>query len=452
MIRFRGLVISFILICADSIFIFIVFRITTTLRVFLTPIFDMPHVSWVKIIPIMYLGYFLIILIFIFQGLYPGYGMTSVIEFEKIGKSTFFSFIILSGVSFINKDFNDFPRSVIIMAFLILFISLPIFHFLLRNILSRFKFYGVPVILFGEKSIAQKVAVNLSNVRRMGWRPHKIESIANIDNISISNRNAISILISPKDFSVAKSVYKLNQIFKKVIIIQNSETLGSLWIKTRDIEGLLGLEIQYHLLSIGNLFIKRLVDIFVSFLLLILLSPLLILISISLAISSKGPIFFQQERLGKDFSTIKITKFRSMIINGNEKLQEILEKDPESKAEYEKYHKLKSDPRFTRLGRILRKFSLDELPQLWNVFKGDMSLSGPRAYMNSELSKMGLYSETILRIKPGITGWWQVFDRHNSSFQKRLTMDEYYISNWSLWMDAYIFLRTILVIILGKGI
>jgi lipopolysaccharide/colanic/teichoic acid biosynthesis glycosyltransferase len=192
-------------------------------------------------------------------------------------------------------------------------------------------------------------------------------------------------------------------------------------------------------------------DIAGSSLLLLCLSPLLLLVTLLVAIESPGPIFFRQPRLGKDSKPFNVVKFRTMIIGAEDKLAEMLESDPVMQAEYLEYHKLEKDPRVTKLGYFLRKYSLDELPQFWNVLKGEMSLSGPRAYMLSELENMGSYAAMIFRVRPGITGWWQVLGRHQTSFQKRLQMDEYYISNWSLWMDAYITIRTILVILTGNG-
>lgn len=112
---------------------------------------------------------------------------------------------------------------------------------------------------------------------------------------------------------------------------------------------------------------------------------------------------------------------------------------------------MSDDPRITKIGRFLRKYSLDEFPQLWNVLRGEMSLIGPRAYMPSELDDIGEFTEIILRVRPGMTGWWQVMGRHTTTFQARLKMDEYYISNWSLWMDLYIFYKTYWVVIQGTG-
>ncbi|MRS04044.1 hypothetical protein EG832_12615 [bacterium] len=175
------------------------------------------------------------------------------------------------------------------------------------------------------------------------------------------------------------------------------------------------------------------------------------IVALLIKMDSRGPVFYRQIRLGRDFKPVNIYKFRSMVLDADERLQALLESDPAANAIFKSHHKLVKDPRVTKVGRFIRRFSIDEFPQLLNVLKGEMSLSGPRAYLPSELGEMGEYAATILRVTPGMTGWWQVLGRHGTSFQKRLQMDEYYISNWSIWMDVYIYLKTFGVVIFGKG-
>ena len=328
---------------------------------------------------------------------------------------------------------------------------LPVTRFITRNILSRSSLYGIPVIIFGEGEWAQDVVKSLRRVRRLGWRPHSLHPLERINVQKDYDSTFVAILASTVDTPLGEMVRTLNQYFRKVILIQREDNFGSLWVETRDLDSYLGLEFQYHLLSKRNLWLKRMIDLVGAMLLLILLGPLLILLSILVAIDSPGPVFFQQERLGKDFRRFDLLKFRTMVLGAEEKLRLLLETDHVAKAEYDEFHKLENDPRVTKFGLFLRRFSLDELPQFWNVLKGEMSLSGPRAYMPSEREMMGSYAATILRVTPGVTGWWQVLGRHSTTFEKRLHMDEYYISNWSLWMDAYIFLRTVLVVLSGKG-
>jgi Undecaprenyl-phosphate galactose phosphotransferase WbaP len=243
----------------------------------------------------------------------------------------------------------------------------------------------------------------------------------------------------------------LNQRFHKVTLIRQTDHFGSLWVEPRDVDGYLGLEIHYHLLAWPYVLTKRLIDLTGSILLLIFLSPVLVILSLLIVLDSRGPVFFRQERIGRDSRHFKIFKFRTMIDGAEEILAKLLEEDPTAMAEYEKFHKLEKDPRITRIGGFLRKFSLDELPQLWNVFIGNMSLTGPRAYLLSELKNIGSYAPIILRVNPGMTGWWQVLGRNSTTFEKRLEMDEYYISNWSLWMDVYIILKTGIAVFRGTG-
>jgi undecaprenyl-phosphate galactose phosphotransferase len=173
-------------------------------------------------------------------------------------------------------------------------------------------------------------------------------------------------------------------------------------------------------------------------------------ISILIKIDSRGPVFFTQTRLGQNGKPFKCLKFRSMYLDGDDLLAKYLDENPEEISFYEKYHKYQKDPRITPIGRILRKLSIDELPQLINVLRGEMSLIGPRPYMISEQKKLESNDNTILLVKPGITGLWQVSGRNALDFQARINLDKWYIQNWSLWLDLIILIKTIKVVLLGR--
>jgi len=190
----------------------------------------------------------------------------------------------------------------------------------------------------------------------------------------------------------------------------------------------------------------------ITVLLLLVTFPILIILVVLVRLNSKGPILYTQKRLGINGETFNSFKFRTMYEKAEEKLQELLANDPQANEEYEKYHKLVNDPRVTRIGKILRRYSLDELPQFLNVLKGDMNLIGPRSYLPRELPAMGKSAKIILKVKPGITGWWQVMGRNATSFKERLQLDEYYISNWSIWLDIYIIIKSAWVVISGQGL
>jgi len=175
------------------------------------------------------------------------------------------------------------------------------------------------------------------------------------------------------------------------------------------------------------------------------------IISILIKFDSRGSVFFKQERIGKDGKVFICYKYRSMYENGDEILREYLKKHPEEVLYYEKYHKYKNDPRITRIGKFLRVTSLDELPQIINVIKGEMSFIGPRPYLPVEEKKMGNYKKYIFKVKPGITGLWQVSGRNNLTFEERLKLDKIYVENWSIWMDIKILLKTIKVVLFRIG-
>lgn len=204
---------------------------------------------------------------------------------------------------------------------------------------------------------------------------------------------------------------------------------------------------------------KRILDIILAILLLIIFAPVFILAPILIKLDSPGPVFADiPKRVGKDKKLFRMYKFRTMIVNAHK----LLKTDPKFKKLYEEYkkssYKLKNDPRVTRVGKILRRFSLDELPQVFNVLKGEMSIVGPRAYYADELrDQQKVYPETkkyvaeLLKIKPGITGYWQVTGRSEINFDKRVKMDAWYAKQKSLWQDLLIILKTPWVMISGKG-
>ena len=204
-------------------------------------------------------------------------------------------------------------------------------------------------------------------------------------------------------------------------------------------------------LTEANKILKRIFDILFSVFVLIVTLPLIFIISLAILITSGRPIFYTQVRLGENGKLFKIYKFRTMHNNSHKILKELLEKDPNLKLEYETYRKLKNDPRITKIGKILRKLSIDEIPQFFNVLKGDMSVVGPRPYMRSEYYKMKEYKDYILSVKPGITGLWQVSGRNKITFQKRLEIDKWYVINWSFYLDIVIIFKTIFILLKRDG-
>jgi len=204
-------------------------------------------------------------------------------------------------------------------------------------------------------------------------------------------------------------------------------------------------------LSRGETTLKRLLDLFIVIPFLIIFAPVILAIALTIKFSSDGPIFHKRRVMGVGGETFHALKFRTMHVNADQVLKEILAKNPVLRKEYKMHYKLKNDPRITSIGKFLRSTSLDELPQLLNVLFGQMSLVGPRMITPAELSRYGKWGMNLQTVKPAITGLWQVSGRSNLTYEDRVRLDMYYIRNYSLWLDLYILLLTIPIVFKGHG-
>lgn len=197
-------------------------------------------------------------------------------------------------------------------------------------------------------------------------------------------------------------------------------------------------------------FVKRNFDIIMSLTAMILLFPIFFIIAIMIKIDSKGNIIYKHKRIGKNGKYIYLYKFRTMYTNSKEILEELL-KDPKVKEEWENNFKLDNDPRVTKVGKFLRKTSLDELPQLLNIFLGDMSIVGPRPVIDGEIEKYGIHKKKFLSVTPGLTGWWACNGRSQTSYKERIKLELYYVKHRSIKLDLLVILKTIGVVVKGKG-
>lgn len=209
---------------------------------------------------------------------------------------------------------------------------------------------------------------------------------------------------------------------------------------------------KVNIKELGYRFAKRAMDIIVGVIGVITLIPLTIAIYIAnIILKDKGPVFYSQERIGKDGKLFKFYKYRSMVVNADEKLKKYLAENEEARKEYKKYKKLKKDPRITKVGEFIRKTSIDEFPQFINVLKGDMSLVGPRPYLHREKDDMGDNYDIIVSVKPGLTGYWQVNGRSDKDFKERTEMDVAYVKDRTLWLDIKFLIKTALKIFVKEG-
>lgn len=200
-------------------------------------------------------------------------------------------------------------------------------------------------------------------------------------------------------------------------------------------------------------FTKRIIDIIGSIIGILILIPTTLIIYLARKVlkEDKGPLFYEQLRYGKNGKVFRLYKFRSMCIGADKKLKEYLENNDEAREEFEKTHKLQNDPRITKIGNFLRKSSLDELPQMINILKGDMSLVGPRPVGEKEVEEYGTNKDKFLSVRPGLTGYWQVNGRSNTTYEERMKMELYYVDNCSLWLDIKIFFKTFITVFKKEG-
>ena len=464
----RSSVVIASLILVDILTLSLAVLFSALIRMLLVPIMG-GAINW----PLIFkgLGFYVLFAILLawINGLYPGFGLAAVHEMQKVLYVVSLASVFLGVYLFLQQLGMAYSRFIFVLTWFLSALLMMLGRFGLRNRLSRFVWWGIPMVIVGSPENAEPVIEQLIQNRRLGFRPvyyydpqfKRTEPMVGVP--VIKSKTALTRMV--EDSSVQHVVFTdpvddvqtfnfqwMRDVFPNILFVLNTAPFGSLWVRTVDLHGTLAIETNYHLLNKREIVIKRILDMFLTTLMLLFTWPIFIILALLIRFDSKGPILYTQKRLGQHGKTFDSFKFRTMYNNADAKLDELLESDPEARREYAEYHKLVNDPRVTPVGKVLRRYSLDELPQLINVVKGDMNLIGPRSYLPRELPAMGDYSKIILKVKPGLTGWWQVMGRNATSFKERLRLDEYYISNWSIWLDIYIIIKTIWVLITGQGL
>ena len=463
----KQFLVIFILVLMDVISISLGFRLAVEFRRLLIPLVGggIPPNAFT---PILLQGLVIFILIYALTGLYPGFGRTAVEETQQIFYSLTLGYGVLALAIYFQQAGMQLSRWTFFFGWGLGCLLNIIFRFAARNRFSLFQWWGYPVLVVGSVEKTKDIIRRLTNSRRLGLRPVLVldenfpDETGQVLNIPVLN-SVQSVEIILKEMNIRYAIYVghenqeqllrwLGERFANVLVALDFAPLGSLWVKTMDLEGRLTLKTQYHLLDQKSMLSKRVFDLLIAGFCGLILSPFLVLIGLLIRLDSPGPVFYAQKRMGRGGKMFNCYKFRTMQYDADAILADLLKRDPTADQEYRKYHKLPNDPRITQAGRFLRKFSLDELPQFWNILVGELSLVGPRAYLPQECDDMGDYAALILRIRPGLTGWWQVMGRHNTTFDERLKLDEYYLSNWSLWMDLFIIIKTVWILLSGKGV
>lgn len=419
---------------------------------------------FIRIVPLI----ILFLLVYYGRGLYPAIGISPVEEISRLAGATSVVYLALTTFAFFMKSPPTiYSRAVFALSWLLALVLVPLGRAIIRTIGARIQFWGEPVAIIGESDKAKNLIDYLRNDLRIGFRPLVFFARSTTHN-SISDipiypeeliaqickkRNIRSALVVSKGLNGGNNEYleNIEDVFDRITLVDSNPNPYMLWISLRNLGEIMGLEIQYNLVNPWSQSFKRLIDVIGSLLMLIFLMPVFVFVTLMIKLDSPGPILFSQERLGWNGKKFRMIKFRTMYQNAEQMLTEYLNTNPSLEREWNEYQKLLRDPRVTRVGRILRRFSIDELPQLINVLKGEMSLVGPRPFFPEQLEIYGNAYMHYVRVRPGITGMWQVSGRNLTSFQERSKWDEYYVRNWSIWLDMYILARTFSVVLLRDG-
>lgn len=424
--------------------------------------------------PILYGQLWPILLVFLLAyavaGLYPGVGVSPVDELRRVVLSTTFTYLVLGAGFFLVGEGETYSRGVFLLAWGFSLGLVLIGRWLVRQAFAHRSWWGYPVLILGAGKTGAMVIQTLQRQPEFGLKPVAVldddpQKRREINGIPVlGGLAAAPTLARQRDIHYAivampgvererllAIVEQQGTTFAHLLMIPDLFGVSSLWVESRDLGGILGLEIRQRLLLPGPRLAKALLDLALTLVIGLWVLPLIALIALLVKISSPGSVFYGQQRLGRNGRSFTAWKFRTMVPNADQALHHYLQAHPHLKHQWEQDHKLRHDPRVTAIGRFLRRTSLDELPQLWNVLRGEMSLVGPRPIIAAEIPRYAEKYALYTRVLPGLTGLWQVSGRNNVSYAERVSFDAYYVRNWSVWLDIYILIKTIWVVIRGDG-
>jgi len=408
----------------------------------------------------------LFLVLYAFFDSYPGVSINPVDEIRGISLANASAFLCIF-VIFTLHRVEVVPQLICLSACVAASVVILAMRALVRKTGSQFAWWGYPVVLFGGGAVAHLVLRKLKSQPYLGLRPvavvadqvddremdgipvYNSESVDRIASSGVRHAIVAAPELSRSEF--AEVIERGGNAFPHLILIPDTDLLCKVGSFTRDLMGVLGIQVRNNLLDGGSRIAKRTIDLASSTLLMLFLLPLMAIISLLVVVESGFPVFYFQKRLGRGGRTFGMWKFRTMVQNSEVVLDQCLERSSELRKEWAENQKLQNDPRITRVGRVLRKTSLDELPQLWNVIKGEMSMVGPRPIVNAEVAKYRENYSLFVKTTPGLTGLWQVSGRNSTPYAERIAYDTYYVRNWSVWIDIYLLAKTIGVVLTGDG-
>ncbi len=412
---------------------------------------------------------FVFIVVYGAVGLYSGVALSPPEELRRVTVTSTLVFFFLAAGTVSMRGARNYFTWVLFVAILLSVVLVPVLRAMVRRVLSNESWWGYPAVVFGAGTTGRRAVQAMLREPGLGLKPiamvdddpakrGAIEGVPVLDPFMLASRMrsqpcGYAVLAMPGvPHSEALSfVESCGLTFSHILVIPDLIGVSSLWVSPKSVGGMLGLEVNQKNLAYERRIPKRIMDLFIMCTAGWLWLPFIAIVMLWIRLDSRGPIFYRQQRIGQGGKPFHAWKFRSMVQDADEVLERHLSTDAALREEWLKDHKLRNDPRVTRAGNFLRRCSLDELPQLWNVLIGEMSLVGPRPIVEDEVPKYGPRFDQYTKVKGGLTGLWQVSGRNDTSYEERVEFDTFYVRNWSVWLDLCILFRTIGTVLLRKG-
>ena len=384
--------------------------------------------------------YFVPLTIMLYEGIY-NYRFDFWHESRLVVKSLFLSLIIILAYLALSKSIQEHSRIMIVLSFTLMTVLIPLMKNITKKLLFHFKLWQRPAIVYSSDAFFEE---EIYGNHYLGYVP---SNATEAKTVFIHSKEEDAQTLQK---TIQKEITTCHEVIFVPLVSQFDLTHSEIYELSNTRTNLIVL--KNRLKSKYRLLFKKASDTLLFLIAFPLLLPILTYIAYKIRKSDpQGSVLFKQERMGKDEKIFTCYKFRTMTEEGDVLLEDYLLAHPQEVENYAKYHKYENDPRITKIGHFLRRTSLDELPQIFNVLKGEMSFIGPRPYMLNEKEKIVSDLSTVLMVKPGITGLWQVSGRSDVDFFERVELDVWYIQNWNLWMDLVILLKTVKTVLLRDG-
>ncbi len=368
---------------------------------------------------------------------YPAAPVNPVEEFRRlVGSSVLTHVGVIAALAIAYQSTEHYSRAVILISGMLSAVCVQPVRNTLRLVLKKLDAAQIPAVLIGTGETARLVGATLAQDAYTGFRVTLEADVA----------------VVCEDMRIFKcEMSELTRTYRHIVYVPAGASFPVFGAQAVAFDGLAALEMLNQRRMRALRVEKWLLDRLLAVIAFALLLPFFVIVPILVKLTSRGPVFYRQNRLGQGGRPIRVWKFRSMYADADARLAAILAADPAKKAEWEANYKLADDPRVTPLGRFLRKTSIDEFPQLFNVFVGDMALVGPRPIVADEVKYYGAAYDIFASVHPGVTGLWQASGRSGTDYARRVALDTYYVLNWSPWMDVWILFRTVSAVLFMRG-